>query len=62
MRLGDGFNNDCDEFVDEEVCDGIDNDNDGLVDEDCSSKSLILSSSCLFLLFMLHIITSCVGS
>ncbi|KAI0237404.1 hypothetical protein LSAT2_012090 [Lamellibrachia satsuma] len=33
-RPGDGVDNDCDQFVDEELPNGLDDDDDGLVDED----------------------------
>ncbi|XP_067945009.1 uncharacterized protein [Watersipora subatra] len=40
MILGDGVDNDCDNFTDEEVCaDGLDNDMDGLLDEDCRGNT-----------------------
>ena len=34
MTPGDGFDNDCDAKIDEEIKDGIDNDGDGRIDED----------------------------
>lgn len=40
MRLGDGIDNDCDGYIDEEPgpIDGIDNDADTRVDEDVGCK------------------------
>ncbi|KAL4231142.1 Thrombospondin type 1 repeat-containing protein [Mactra antiquata] len=37
MEVADGINNDCDDYIDEELCgNGIDDDGDGIEDEDCA--------------------------
>ena len=49
-KPGDGFDNDCDGKIDEEILDGRDNDGDGKVDEDLQLVIYITLTPCVILL------------
>ncbi|KAK3088262.1 hypothetical protein FSP39_016736 [Pinctada imbricata] len=40
MKLADGLDNDCDELIDEEICNGKDDDGDLNIDEDCAASGI----------------------